>query len=1707
MGFFRKKKEETLDAPTKEKEETPKGNLAFIKSVARYFMDFLETDFHKRKNPRRNIKFRNADNLSVGLDLKEFETFRALVWKVINDSFSESALTVKKGQYQTQMPKDLLDLVRIYCEKIDQTLIESVVNEIANDMRAAATTYPNDYDEAVTHSLQQCGAIFKKRVVLPLIQYVERPLEKLRSADENTIFLIEEELTEGLVSFVTSKVSHILNLLIHNSVVDINEILSSQLNDKEIKNFISTYFDNYRVTDLFGKIYELHRNRNILDKQDFYLYFCEVTFDKIQYPLFYVPINVITSSESLTLNFDSRVYVNKKALDFVRQEYNSQTGKKGTIAVDKRILYLAELQGNLSTEIQYILQNLTNFFELDTCINLKNPELQKARSLLVRATNSLHLALFDKSDEAIINDYEEILNLSGENQLVQQFNLLVDDFIHKNPTSFEEEIEKDWDSLATTERLMARTPIPLNEEQRQILNAIARDKCRYITIEGPPGTGKSHTITAIVFNAILKNQSVLVLSDKKEALDVVEDKISSTMDKVRLDKEFQNPILRLGQTGTTYNQILSSSVISQIETHAKAVKKDYDSLNQAIDVSLGDLKEGLEEEVDSYSGIQIHDIQEFEELERAVSPQNHFIDFDECCDIDDAPSDLEEIRNIVADIRIKSPQPLFSYDISNQLTEKVVETVCECHQQIESLKKSRGALRGNCELILNSPQALSAAISQIEQIQSVLQAAQNLRQAISSCSAFNSSQLSDATLDQLDSLERLIQGLSSLREIGDKIRNVYVGKLSSVKQFRLVTVEQISKLKNLIDSYESSRHWLFGYLGKKGTIENLNLEFKKLFPDALILKPHRKISHLKNFYSLASYAQELILATPQEASSTMNNLNIVLEGLREDKVSELLRKLAFDGETLLVSVKSLQKADGIAKLPVCSFANLEQILVSCSFISAFNSFKKKFNTISSFVDLSEFLNCEDVSYKSALGCSLDLVADRFKESHSFFVALQHHIKQLELLNTYRKKYPLTFSRAGISTKDFKTLLNNKFHDVDDEHFQKIIRYLSLKQEIRADFAALVPINYHHETKTIEELVTTQMTFLMDERVVNFTRNYKAEARVLRDIIRAKKQFPKEQFAKLKEAFPCILAGIRDYAEYIPLEPEIFDLVIIDEASQVSIAQAFPALFRAKKVVVLGDKKQFSNVKSTHARSDINREYLNRLEEVFRANISQNLSELEKLKKFNIKTSILDFFEFINNYRSRLLKHFRGYKEIIGYSNKHFYDSTLQVMKIRGVPIDSVIKFTVLRHDGKLEKLANTNLPEINFIISQLQELKKAGSKQSVGIITPHTNQQKVIYEKINEQLDREYFFETLRLKIMTFDTCQGEERDLIFYSMVATQEDDKLGYVFIRDLANVDLEEEGQLKAQRLNVGLSRARDCVHFVLSKPVDEFKGEIGNALRFYCGQLEDARKEKGIDTTESKMEENILNYFYQTPFWTRNKDRIEFTPQFKLGEYLKQLDPRYDHPKYRVDFLLNYSDGNGVNHRIVIEYDGFHEHFSGTEGISKLNYEHYYNEEDVYRQKVLEGYGYKFVRVNKFNIGKNPIETLDQRLWDITKKQERSANILDAIKKKIVGLEDGTMKECPKCKEVKTNKDFFDQSLASKYGRVCKKCKSEATESRKIANLAVAKANAESLATEGDNGFRCPRCSSRMRLRNGKFGKFYGCSRFPYCKGTRENRVAH
>ena len=94
----------------------------------------------------------------------------------------------------------------------------------------------------------------------------------------------------------------------------------------------------------------------------------------------------------------------------------------------------------------------------------------------------------------------------------------------------------------------------------------------------------------------------------------------------------------------------------------------------------------------------------------------------------------------------------------------------------------------------------------------------------------------------------------------------------------------------------------------------------------------------------------------------------------------------------------------------------------------------------------------------------------------------------------------------------------------------------------------------------------------------------------------------------------------------------------------------------------------------------------------------------------------------------------------------------------------------------------------------------------------------------------------------------------------------------------------------------------MHFVHSKPLDEFNGTIRDALPL-SHQLGNAEKLPGIEDIDpnSPMEAKVLNWLQETQFFIDHIDDIEIKAQFPIGQYLKQIDPYYDHPTYKIDFL--------------------------------------------------------------------------------------------------------------------------------------------------------------------------------------------------------------
>ena len=288
-------------------------------------------------------------------------------------------------------------------------------------------------------------------------------------------------------------------------------------------------------------------------------------------------------------------------------------------------------------------------------------------------------------------------------------------------------------------------------------------------------------------------------------------------------------------------------------------------------------------------------------------------------------------------------------------------------------------------------------------------------------------------------------------------------------------------------------------------------------------------------------------------------------------------------------------------------------------------------------------------------------------------------------------------------------------------------------------------------------------------------------------------------------------------------------------------------------------------------------------------------------------SILEFFENITNYDCVLKKHFRCYPEIISFSSKNFYNNNLQAIKVRAKPIEDVIVIKELQHDGLIEIQGNINKIESDFIVSEIEKISEEENPPTVGIITPMKDQQKFILGEL-ENSEKYLAMSKLNLKVMTFDSCQGEERDIIFYSFVDTQEKDStyrvLGSKF--DLKVMDPEEN--LRLQRLNVGMSRAKERVVLVISKPVESFKGNARIILNHYKQEIINAHNLPEQGELDSPMEIKLLEWIKQTKFYSNNADKIEIQAQFEIGKYLRELDPRYNHPDYRTDFLMTFKQGD-------------------------------------------------------------------------------------------------------------------------------------------------------------------------------------------------------
>ena len=271
------------------------------------------------------------------------------------------------------------------------------------------------------------------------------------------------------------------------------------------------------------------------------------------------------------------------------------------------------------------------------------------------------------------------------------------------------------------------------------------------------------------------------------------------------------------------------------------------------------------------------------------------------------------------------------------------------------------------------------------------------------------------------------------------------------------------------------------------------------------------------------------------------------------------------------------------------------------------------------------------------------------------------------------------------------------------------------------------------------------------------------------------------FKTLLQVFPCWATTTNYVSDSIPCVAGLFDLVIIDEASQCDIASCLPLLFRAKRAVIVGDNNQLK--------------FISFMRNV--ANTSFKAKNHLKLSYYDVldyrENSMYDFAQFFTTARPCILKkNYRSYANIFHFSGKKFYGNNIMSVRTSSpekindtlTPVLGLAKLD----DVKVSSTKQGNLAEAKAIINKIKAIIKSENNEntSIGVVSPFRGQVELLQDMISKQFTTDEIKQH-GIKVGTAHTFQGDEKDVMLISWVVTPTSPRQNHTFInnKNLFNV----------------------------------------------------------------------------------------------------------------------------------------------------------------------------------------------------------------------------------------------------------------------------------------------------------------------------------
>ena len=329
------------------------------------------------------------------------------------------------------------------------------------------------------------------------------------------------------------------------------------------------------------------------------------------------------------------------------------------------------------------------------------------------------------------------------------------------------------------------------------------------------------------------------------------------------------------------------------------------------------------------------------------------------------------------------------------------------------------------------------------------------------------------------------------------------------------------------------------------------------------------------------------------------------------------------------------------------------------------------------------------------------------------------------------------------------------------------------------------------------------------------------------------QFMEIDFKLILKALPAWVVNAVDVHKSLPLIPELFDVVIIDEATQCDIASSIPLLQRARKAIIVGDPKQLRHLSFLSTAQQIKFAQQSKVDHYPKKKIDyRNASVLDLVSSALESQSQVHFLD----------EHYRSKPEIINFSNQHFYENRLRIMTANPISKKEKAVFQYQLTGTRNEK--GQNLEEASAILTfiktiiEKEEILSRKLCQSIGILSPFRAQVTFLRSMISKSISA-HNIRRHQLLIGTPHQFQGEERDLMFLSFVIDEQTHPSTYLYLN-------------RPDVFNVSITRARLAQHLFFSVSPQKLPNHY-----LFKQYLQQTFQTNSITTRKVKEEDHFMN----------------------------------------------------------------------------------------------------------------------------------------------------------------------------------------------------------------------------------------------------------